>query len=607
MAYTKEVNQNSADSHQTAPAYVLTVTRWSNRDSYNYDFNALQTRRPLVIVNDAIAINVQTAKGNPNHTMSCVLKQGDLNYLTAIHPGDYILVNMVNSHEKAIEIRERALQSKPINRYNDGFKGLFKISDVRMQLATLPNGAKAYTVNVQARAFDEFNNNLYFNPAFNKKNDNLNFLTNNFRNFKDVVLSRDKNNVQNLTKEVIKRTLGVGLKVLDRNPEDIKLNQQPIFKVPGQVVSLLNKNNNSNAKSDQKDPYISKVNNYYMGIWDSSLTKAQGTAEGFNSTFDEWKKEGSNWFKTTKPLSGTRQISFENFMNVKVWGLIKDYSNPVINECYTCFRVGKDNYVYPSLIVRQKPFNNRKYRKNKDRTDHTQFLDLPRWKISPDLIYNLNIGRSDTARINFVQVFTRSISVNPNLNAAAQILAPNFVQDIEDIRRHGRKPYIVNCNYDYPLTKEDFQQQNRRWANLVADWVLNGHLKMNGTIVSAGIVDPICIGDNLELDGTVYHIESVNHTMQMNQQGGMSFKTTTSLSMGISERSSETVPVWSEMDYTDTLTRRKDDYNNEKILPGFSDTQDLPGSSRSKGEEVKETREATFTNPGSSNKGNKKR
>lgn len=607
MAYTKKINKNSEDSHQTAPAYVLTVTRWSNRDSYNYDLDALQTRKPLVIVNDAISINIQMSKGNPNHTMSCVLKQGDLNYLTAIHPGDYILVNMVNSHKKAIEIRERALKSKPINGYNDGFKGLFKISDVRMQLATLPNGAKAYAVNVAARAFDEFNNNLYFNPAFNKKNDNLNFLTNNFRNFKDIVLSKKKNNVQNLTKEIIKRSIGVGFKVLDVNPGDLNLNQQPIFKVPGQLISLLNKNNDKKGKSDQKDPYIAKINNYYLGIWGNSLTKAQGTAEGFNSTFDQWEKEGSNWYKTKRQLPGTRQLSFENFMNVKIWDLIKDYSNPVLNECYTCFRVGKDNHVYPSLIVRQKPFNNRKYKKNRDAISHTQFLDLPRWKISPDLIYQLNIGRSDAARINFVQVFTRSISVNENLNAAAQILAPNFVQDIEDIKRHGRKPYIVTCNYDYPNTNVNFQQKNRQWANLVADWVLNGHLKMNGTIVSAGIVDPICIGDNLELDNTVYHIESVNHVMQMDNEGGMSFKTTTSLSMGISERSSETTPVWAEMDYTDTLTRRKNDYENNKILPGFSDTQDLPGSSRKKGEEVEETRETTFTNPGSKDKGNKKR
>jgi hypothetical protein len=604
MAYTEKIDNNSEDSHQTSPAYVLTVTRWSNRDSLNYKFDSKRTRGPLVIVSDAISIQVKTSKSNPNHTLSCVLKQGDLNYLTAIHPGDYIIVNLVNSQKKAMDIRTRALQGKSVNRLNDGFKGLFKISDVRMQLATMSNGAKTYAVSVSARAFDEFNNNLYFNPAFNNAKDNQSFIINNFTNFKEVVKSKDSNNVQNLSKEIIKRCIGIGLKVVTK---DLNLKDVPLFRVPKQVVDLLNKNKNKKGKNDQNDPFMSKINNYYMGIWSSSSAKSQGTAAGFNSFFKEWTKEGSNWFQTPNSLPGTRQVSFENFMNVKVWSLLKDYSNPVLNECYTCFRISKDNHVYPSLVVRQKPFNNRKYadkKVNKDIETHTQFLDLPRWKISPNLIYSLNIGRSDAARINFVQVFTRSLSVNPNLNSAIQLNAKNYIQDKNDIERHGRKPYIVNCNYDYPLS-EKYKHQSRKWAVLVADWVMNGHLKMNGTIVSAGIVEPICIGDNLELDGTVYHIESVNHTMQLNEQGFMSFRTTTTISMGISDSSTSQVPVYAEMDYTDTFTRRTDDYKKEKLLPGFSDTQDLP--SRVKGEEVDETIEGTFTNPSFSDKGKKKK
>jgi hypothetical protein len=603
MAYTERIDKNSKDSHQTSPAYVLTFTRWSNRDSLNYAFPSFNTRKPLVVVNDAVSIQVQTSKSNPNHMFSCMLKQGDLNYLTAIHPGDYVIVNLVNSPDKAMKIRERALQGKPINKFEDGFKGLFKINDVRMKLTTLPNGVKIYGVSVSARAFDEFNNNLYFNPAFSNE-DQLSFLNNNFKNFRNLILSREKSNVQDLVKEIVKRTIGLGLKVLDN--DGALLNKEPPFRIPSQVPSLLNKANGNG--SDKKDPYIAKINNYYLGIWSSSATKAPGPKEGFNSFFEKWKEEGDNWFRTKgkKVLAGTRQISFENFANVKVWSLIKDYSNPTLNECYTCFRVAKDGYVYPSLIVRQKPYSNRKYEKDKDATDNTQFLDLPRWKISPDIIYDLDIGRTDSARINFVQVFTRSIAADQNLNAAAQIVAPNFVQDKEDIKRHGRKPYIVNCNYDYPLgtTNKKIKQKAREWSKLVADWVMNAHLKFNGSMTTVGIVKPICIGDNLEFDEVVYQIEGVNHVMQLNEQGVMSFRTSLSLSMGISERTTEKVPVYAEMDHTDSYKRRLDDYDYEKVLPGFSDTQDLPD--RVKGEEVTETRQGTFTNPGKKNKGKKK-
>lgn len=605
MAYTKQINQNSEDSHQTSPAYVLTVTRWSYRDTLNYGekenlSQAFETRNPLVIVSDAISVQTNHSKNTPTDNFSCTLKQGDLNYLTAIHPGDYIIVNMVNSETKAMEIRKRALNEKPINRYNDGFKGLFKISDVRMKLFVDVNGQKNYLVNVTGKSFDEFNNNLYFNPAFNATQEGRSFIKNNFENFRDAILNKTKSNVQDLTKEIIKRTIGVGGKVISK---DAHLNQIPVFKIPKQVVNLLNKKD----KKDENDPFITKVNNYYFGIWNPITPKSSINIEpsiGFNSFFDKWKGEPSNWYKTKTTLPGTRQVSFEDFMNINVWSLIKDYSNPILNESYTCFRVGDDNHVYPSLVIRQKPFNNRIYTKDSEKVAHTQFLDLPRWKISPNLIYNIEIGRSDAARVNFVQVFTRSLAINENYNQAVQITNRNYVEDEKDVIRHGRKPYIVNCNYDFPLNGENVQFQARKWAKLVSDWVMNGHLKLNGTMVSAGIEDPICVGDNLEFDNVVYHIESISNAMNINPEGQKIFRTTLNLSMGISDSSTEDVQVYGEMKHTDTLKKRVEDYKNEKVLPGFSDTQDLP--SRDKGEEIRETQQATFTNPNKENKGKKR-
>ena len=46
-----------------------------------------------------------------------------------------------------------------------GFKGLFKIIDVRMDLVTGANGVKQYAFTVTGKAFDEFNTLLYYNPA----------------------------------------------------------------------------------------------------------------------------------------------------------------------------------------------------------------------------------------------------------------------------------------------------------------------------------------------------------------------------------------------------------------------------------------------------------
>ena len=141
MSFVYKIENNN-NSYQASPAYVLTFARFSNRDTTNYTEDHLKIREPLVVVNDAISVNVQTTKSNPTPTFSCVLKQGDINYLTAISPGDYVTVNMVHWESKAIEIMNRALEEKPINRHDDGFKGLFKVMDVNMTLSTNESGKK---------------------------------------------------------------------------------------------------------------------------------------------------------------------------------------------------------------------------------------------------------------------------------------------------------------------------------------------------------------------------------------------------------------------------------------------------------------------------------
>jgi hypothetical protein len=606
MAYTQVIGNNE-DSHQASPAYVLTFIRFSNRDVYNYtNVNNLETREPLVVVNDAVSISIQNTKSNPNPTLSCILKQGDLNYLTAVNPGDFVIVNLVNWETKAMEIRGRALESRPINKHTDGFKGLFKILDVNMNLAVDANGEKQYYVQVTARGFDEFNNILYFNPALiqelSTKDKSGILFTSSFSNFADLVQRRDTSNVQELVKTIIQRTIGQGFTAPGK--PGLNLNQVPIYSIPTQVAKLLNI---PSAK------YVADINKYYLGIWGgmSANSKPNPFYSGFYNFFKEYdgqNKEDStkSFFKTGQDLQGSRQVSFQDFQSVNVWSLLQDYSNPTINESYTCYRVAPDRHVYPSVVVRQKPFNTRHYESKGPISTHTKYLDLPSWKISPDLILSLNIGRSDQGRINFVQVFSRALSIDAQFDAALQISSGNFVEDKLDVVRHGRKPYIVTCNFAPPESEKN-NAKAREWAYLVSDWLFDGHLKLNGTMQTAGIEEPICVGDNIELDSVVYHIESISHSMNISANGVKVFRTNLSLSMGVDKRSTSTIPVYGEMDYTDSFTRRKDDFNKEKLLPGFSDSQDWPG--RRDGEEVSETSEASFTNPKAplnlKNKGNK--
>ena len=65
------------------------------------------------------------------------------------------------------------------------------------------------------------------------------------------------------------------------------------------------------------------------------------------------------------------------------------------------------------------------------------------------------------------------------------------------------------------------------------------------------------------------------------------------VSFGMDMRSSKKGPVYPEMTHTDAQTMNDEDWANERILPGVSDTQDISG--RVNGEEIKPTQEINFT------------
>jgi hypothetical protein len=259
---------------------------------------------------------------------------------------------------------------------------------------------------------------------------------------------------------------------------------------------------------------------------------------------------------------------------------------------YTTHRVGPDNRVYPTIVVRQKPFTSEHF---KGKSTVTKFFQVPRWKISANLLYELQTSMNEAARFNFVQVFTRQLSDTAEQDMAQQIAEGNFFYDEKDIQRQGLKPYVVTSNFDFPSAKSGDNGKKlhgREWAQIVSDWIIDGHLKESGVLTFQGIQEPVAVGDNLEFDGIIYHIEGVNHIMTINGDK-KTWITRYTVSFGMDLRSSRNGPVYPNMEHTDAHTKNQEDWVNERILPGISDTQDITG--RDHGEEVKETQQKSFT------------
>lgn len=584
MGYVRDIGQNSVDSHQSSPGYVLTILRWSNRDTFNYEGDPLEVRNPLVVYNDAVHVSVNNSKNGLCPSMVATLKGGDINYSTAVHPGDYILVNMLNWESDAERVRNKAIRLQQINKYGDGFKGVYKIQSVRKNLQ-MNGDKKTITYTIHAAGFTEFNNVIYFNPAIAAA-----FQEAGTRIYSTLVgdYYQDKlktnSEVQEIMKDLFEILIG---KSRRSNNVKVKNFGEVNFRLPKTLGQLLGR----------KMEYAADLFNYYIGIWGNSKD-TRTTTDNIGPLFNPDMKESyrSGMYDAKNKLQGNKEVYIENWNNQTAWSILQNNMNKTLNEMYTTYRISPDNTVMPTVIVRQKPFTTPHFEPPSGFAV-TRYFDLPRWRISPTLLYSMDLGKDEAARMNFVQVFTRTLPDTFDQDMAQQIALENFVYDEGDISRHGLRPYVVTSNFDFPV-KTNKKLRAKQWSQIVSDWVIDGHLKESGTIKFYGIQDPISVGDNLELDNIVYHIESIKDTMTISPKGDKTFRTTVTVSYGMDLRSNKSRPVYPEMEHTDAYTKNIEDYDNERLRPGFSDTQDIIGRPQygsTAGEEVKETRQKSFT------------
>jgi hypothetical protein len=596
MAFKYNIKPNTVDSHQVSPGYVLTFLRFSNRDTKNYPNIAepLDIRRPLVVISDAVRISVNKSKNSHLSSASFVLKGGDINYSTAVAPGDFVFVNMVDTEAQVLDIYNRAIALQPINKFKDGFKGIYRVQSVRRVLQNnREGGMKDVTYQIQCVGFTEFNQVIYFNQYLynpeERNGDEFRLLASAAQEFNSQQKEELFTNLSNVFRRLVEFTIGAGFpKDFAGNKDGLTRNHNRNFEIPGDVGRLLGIGQTSRAA----DMY-----QYYIGVEQYSAAKTGVTnpETGLNPRISS---RAGNFRFTGPELSGTAFLKGEYWNQTTAWSILQQYSNSLINEMYTTYKVSPEGYVLPSVVFRQKPFTSDQAGKNFPELNifpTTKFSSLPRWKLDPAMVYEANLGRDEAGRINFVQVIGQSLNVDAPGHIAFQSAMQNFQLDPNDIKRHGLKPYIATSNFDYRLdaNKTSFAPI---WSQLTFDWVNQLNLKENGTFQCTGLEYPISVGDNLEFENTVYHIENITHEMVVNPNGPKAFYTTVQVSYGVDVRSNAVNPIYTEMQYTDTATYRKDNWDNSgKTLPGFSDSQDIP--SRPTNPDQDNTKEQPFGPP----------
>jgi hypothetical protein len=564
---TFNVTQNSFDSHQSQPWAIVCFLRYVYPDTY-HSFTtrtsaniaqALQVTR-IVVVSDIVQATVSTTKTGNNNTAELILKPAQYDYSGLLSPGDHCLIWMGNDTQLFNTVSNSVLNGMPSNDITSGLKFVGKVFSSREQLTTTSTGIKIVTNNISLKAFSEFDTQIYFNPLLaraTEQNDGLKFLSNISTQWNNVLL-----NAQNGGFPVTSiMTFFVNL-FFGRGPQNssgipgVDRSSNYSFLVPKELAALLGKNVTDKTKptafcyADVLQTLFG-VQKYNNGSFIPSNVTAQTAT--------------SNQKVMSNALAGTVLSPPDNFNNVSMWSLLDSHRNGSLNEMYSTLRVNENGQVVPTLVVRQVPMTSINYT---GKSIATNFLEIPRWVLDETMaLGSYNIGTSSNLRFNFVQVYGSFLGnrTDPQTSMRDQINAGNVAIDSLDAIRHGTRNLIMTSNNDVESPPGSGIVTNiSAWKDLISDWYINGHLKLTGTVTMAGIVAPICVGDNLQYDGKVFHIESVSHTyvQEDEPQAYKSFVTSLGLSNG----------VLLSGDYYFTQDPRRS-MQTSPNLPGYSDEE----------------------------------
>ncbi len=572
----KNIKINSIDTHQSTSNYVICFMPFKNRDLFYIKDKitdkasaALSIEKPLIVVSDAVRITISNSKGSPTDTAEVVLMSGDRNYSGTLSAGDHAMIWLMNDANTFKDISNKVLGAvNGVNTENSGLKFIGKVVSVRQMLQTDPStGTQTYRHLVTLGGFTELQTQIYFNefldpslPGGTNISKGLEWFAQVSEQYRALFKSL-KNNGQLQTEEIIRFYLNVftGKGPRDRAKElGTNLTQTPnaAFLIPTQLAKYLN---------------ITKKEDKSVGIKYSDILHRVFGIQQYSSDSmfpnNVSKKGESNEFNLDG-LKGGALITPGNFNNITLWSLLTNHCNPSLNELYTTLKyIPSKKGIYPTLTLREMPFTSDKIDLKGGKA--TRFSTLPRWKLDDKYpIMNYNIGTSDSERFNFMQIFSNSISTGDiQESQKLQITLGNMGIDEADILRSGPRIHASTSDVDASASGEKYNPVSiTLWAKLITDWFINGHLKMNGTVTVAGIQDAICVGDNLQFDSKVFHIEGIVHNFEVaSGTGKKTFTTSLALSHGYYINGNK-------LDYMSSQPKSRAG-QTENLLPGYSDSE----------------------------------
>jgi murein DD-endopeptidase MepM/ murein hydrolase activator NlpD len=269
----------------------------------------------------------------------------------------------------------------------------------------------------------------------------------------------------------------------------------------------------------------------------------QSPIEIVSSAGNGYPLDYTNTFKVGEEMDATLLVQTIHFDSRPIWQILKAYLNEPVNEIFTSIRMNHEGRIYPTFICRQIPFSTQSFKKaHSDTHKITQYVDIPKWYIPMSNILTYDVGYSDGLNVNYVRLKLQSTIGDSSAAEVNYMYNVSPALDSADIMRNGLRMYNVICTSGIGNVAEA-QKQGQFWTKLIADFVFRLKYQINGHVTCKGIQKPVSIGDNVIVNGVMFHIEGMTHEGGIDMSGKKKFNTTMSLTHGESLNSFENIKV----------------------------------------------------------------
>lgn len=562
----KGENSPNTSSHQTSSSWIAYIIPFEDKQTFtpssiasypepdkdsaqpalpNYDVGVLGPQDVMktvaggVIFSDSVmSWNITSSKDVPVGTLTMNLPVTAEEPLELVRPGDWIMFWVFNSKDDHDRILQAILDSggsKRANDFDSGLKFIGKIHGLRRLRSVTGSGAVSTSFSVSCQSFSETANVFPLTPALLTQVQDSGYaaIVQDFFRLVDYAIEKNVEttgvSIQELQNRLLDTVFGPGPGYSQMNASDRSgtnslvqgLNPKKPCLVPAEVGRLLG----VSTKTSTGQLYFSDI-----------LSREIGVESIANDLIGDQTKDAM--------LPFLEPISFRVFPNEMVllngsaWNIITEHSGEPVNEAFTAIKYtapdGYERGIYPTIRIRQIPFSSKELsqsiRGTADDMKLSLFSDAPRWVIDKGLVYSEETGYSDFTRSNYISVHGHhpNVSGRDELNFQANVIDKNPpVIDVSDIMRNGVRQRIKSMNMY-------FDKEQKPFSKLIADAYMGLHLKKDGRLIAAGIQEPIQPGDNIEYDGYIYHIESVNMSGSIAPGSGIkSFETHLDISRGV--------------------------------------------------------------------------